>query len=113
MPHTKKIQLATEKYLIESALTRIKEITKQGTATIEIKSGYGLNVENELKMLRVIKQLKALVPHTIKATFLGAHTFPFEFKENHQIFKKLPQLFFQHRCFHRLPYHFPRHPCHC
>ena len=55
-----------------------------GTGAIEIKSGYGLTVEGELKMLRVIKKLKAVSPIPIKATFLGAHAYPLAFKENHQ-----------------------------
>jgi imidazolonepropionase len=57
---------------------------KMGTGAVEIKSGYGLSVEGELKMLRVIKKLNANYPIQIKATFLGAHAFPSEFKENHQ-----------------------------
>ena len=52
--------------------------------TVEIKSGYGLDVETELKMLRVARKLEKQRPATIKTTFLGAHTFPQEFKENHQ-----------------------------
>ena len=68
--------------LIESALLRLNEIMLQGTGAVEIKSGYGLNVESELKMLRVIKQLKELSPITIKATFLGAHAVPIEYKGN-------------------------------
>lgn len=55
-----------------------------GTGAVEIKSGYGLTVDAELKMLRVIKRLKEESPLTIKATFLGAHAYPPEFKENHQ-----------------------------
>jgi imidazolonepropionase len=58
----------------------------QGTGAIEIKSGYGLSVEGELKMLRVIKRLKETAPIPVKATFLGAHTYPPEFKENHQAY---------------------------
>jgi imidazolonepropionase len=56
---------------------------KLGTGAIEIKSGYGLTVEGELKMLRVIKRLKKTSPIPIKSTFLGAHTYPLEFKEDH------------------------------
>jgi imidazolonepropionase len=55
-----------------------------GTGAIEIKSGYGLSTEGELKMLRVIKNLKSISPIPVKATFLGAHTYPTAFKENHQ-----------------------------
>jgi imidazolonepropionase len=57
---------------------------KMGTGAVEIKSGYGLTVEGELKMLRVIQKLKSNYPIEIKATFLGAHAFPKEYKENHQ-----------------------------
>ena len=53
-----------------------------GTGAVEIKSGYGLTIESELKMLRVIDQLKTLTPLTIKATFLGAHAIPKEYKAN-------------------------------
>jgi imidazolonepropionase len=56
---------------------------KLGTGAIEIKSGYGLTVEGEMKMLRVIKRLAENYPIEIKATFLGAHAFPKEYKENH------------------------------
>ncbi len=63
---------------------RLQEVIQSGTGAIEIKSGYGLSVEGELKMLRVIKKLKEISPIPIKATFLGAHTYPLEFKENHQ-----------------------------
>lgn len=80
----KKLQDATEEELIGSALKRLNEIAKTGTGAVEIKSGYGLTVEAEIKMLRVIKRLKEISPLTIKATFLGAHAFPAEFKENHQ-----------------------------
>ncbi len=59
-------------------------MSKLGTGAIEIKSGYGLTVEGELKMLRVIKKLKERSKLSIKATFLGAHTYPLEYKENHQ-----------------------------
>ena len=55
-----------------------------GTGAIEIKSGYGLSVAAELKMLRVIKKLKATNKIEIKATFLGAHAFPLAYKENHR-----------------------------
>jgi len=76
----KKLAAATEDELIESALKRLNEIMLQGTGAVEIKSGYGLSVEAELKMLRVIKKLKQLSPLTIKATFLGAHAVPAEMK---------------------------------
>ena len=80
----KKISDTSEAILYDEALKRLEEVSKLGTGAIEIKSGYGLSVAGELKMLRVIKKLKANSPLTIKSTFLGAHTFPLEFKENHQ-----------------------------
>jgi imidazolonepropionase len=66
------------------SLLRLQEVIKLGTGAIEIKSGYGLSVAGELKMLRVIKRLKENSPIPIKSTFLGAHTYPLEYKENHQ-----------------------------
>jgi imidazolonepropionase len=62
-------------------LKRINEIISQGTGAIEIKSGYGLNTDDELKMLRVIRRLKNSTPLIIKATFLAAHAFPLEYKD--------------------------------
>ncbi|MFA8435177.1 MAG: imidazolonepropionase [Marinifilaceae bacterium] len=76
----KRMHEATEEELYESALERIKEIISLGTGAVEIKSGYGLTVEDELKMLRVIKKLKETTPITIKANFLGAHAVPAEYK---------------------------------
>ena len=77
-----KLQNATEDELFESALARLNEVIKMGTGAIEIKSGYGLTLESELKILRVIKRLKEASDVTIKATFLGAHALPKEFKDN-------------------------------
>ena len=68
-----------EEELINQALERLHEIMMLGTGAVEIKSGYGLTVEDELKMLRVIKKLKALSPITIVPTFLGAHALPASF----------------------------------
>ena len=75
---------ASEDELFNSAWKRLEELSKLGTGAIEIKSGYGLTVEGELKMLRVIKKLKEKSGLSIKSTFLGAHTYPIAFKENHQ-----------------------------
>src|SRR6202008_1960888 len=80
----KKLHEATEEELIESALIRLNEIIKPGTGAVEIKSGYGLSVEDELKMLRVIKKIKALSPLTIKTTFLGAHAIPALYKNERE-----------------------------
>lgn len=76
----KRMHNATEDELYESAMERIREIISLGTGAVEIKSGYGLTVEDELKMLRVIKRLKETTPLTIKANFLGAHAVPAEYK---------------------------------
>lgn len=84
-----KLKSATEDYLFEQASIRLKEMILQGTGAVEIKSGYGLSVESELKMLRVIRRLKNTFPIPIKATFLAAHAYPLEFKENHQGYIKL------------------------
>ncbi|MFZ9387303.1 MAG: imidazolonepropionase [Chitinophagaceae bacterium] len=74
----------SESELFQSASVRLQDLIRLGTGAIEIKSGYGLNPESELKMLRVIKKLKESFPIPIRATFLGAHTYPPEFRENHQ-----------------------------
>jgi len=77
-----KLKNASEEDLIEQALVRCNEIISQGTGTVEIKSGYGLYPDSELKMLRVIRELKKLTPLTIKSTFLAAHAVPAEYKQN-------------------------------
>jgi imidazolonepropionase len=79
-----KVQDASEEELIQGALARLHEIALLGTGAVEIKSGYGLTVEAELKMLRVIRQLKKLSPVIIKATFLGAHAYPLAFRNDHE-----------------------------
>lgn len=78
----KRMHETSEDELVESALKRLEEITIYGTGAVEIKSGYGLNSEDEFKMLRVIRRLKEISPLTIKATFLGAHAVPSEYKKN-------------------------------
>jgi imidazolonepropionase len=80
----KKLNETSEDELFNLAWKRLEDVSKLGTGAIEIKSGYGLTVEGELKMLRVIKKLKEKSNLFIKATFLGAHTYPLEYKENHQ-----------------------------
>ncbi len=79
-----KLNALTEEELYQLAWARLQELMQLGTGAIEIKSGYGLSVEGELKMLRVIKRIKETSPIPVKATFLGAHTYPLAFKENHQ-----------------------------
>ena len=76
----KRLHETSEDSLYQQSLARINEIIRLGTGAVEIKSGYGLTVEDELKMLRVIKRLKETTPITIKATFLGAHAVPAEYK---------------------------------
>lgn len=84
-----KLRLATEEELYVQAMVRINEIISQGTGCVEIKSGYGLTMESELKMLRVIKHIKETVPIDVKATFLGAHAVPSEYKGNKAGYLKL------------------------
>jgi imidazolonepropionase len=79
----KKLNESSEEELFNSAWIRLNEISMLGTGAVEIKSGYGLTLEGELKMLRVIKKLKQKSPIKIKSTFLGAHAFPQEYKEDH------------------------------
>jgi imidazolonepropionase len=80
----RKLNDISEEALFEQSWKRLTELMRLGTGAIEIKSGYGLTVEGELKMLRVIKQLKEKSPIPVKASFLGAHTYPPIYKENHQ-----------------------------
>lgn len=75
-----RIRHASEEELFRSAYERIQEIAGFGTGAVEIKSGYGLDTESELKMLRVIRRLKDETPLLIKSTFLGAHAVPAEYK---------------------------------
>lgn len=76
----KRLQEASEEELFEDAMQRLEEIISYGTGAVEIKSGYGLTTEAELKMLRVIRRLKEASPLTIKANFLGAHGVPLEYR---------------------------------
>jgi imidazolonepropionase len=80
----RKLQATSEDELFRLAWTRLQEVQHLGTGAIEIKSGYGLTVEAELKMLRVIRQLKSKSSIPIKATFLGAHSFPPEYRDDHE-----------------------------
>jgi imidazolonepropionase len=78
----RKLAVLSEDELYEAAKIRVEKIIQSGTGALEIKSGYGLSLEGELKMLRVIKRLKENMPISIKATFLGAHAYPVAYKEN-------------------------------
>ena len=89
---------AGEDELFEAAWARLTEMQNFGTGAVEIKSGYGLSYDGELKMLRVIKRLKEKSKLTIKSNFLGAHTYPTSFKQDHEgylellINRMLPQI---------------------
>ena len=85
----KKLKETSEDQLFTLAWQRLEEVSRLGTAAIEIKSGYGLSTESELKMLRVIKKLKERSKLTIKSTFLGAHTFPLEYRDDHAAYISL------------------------
>ena len=78
----KELKEISEIDLYNQASERIKEIIEMGTGAVEIKSGYGLTVETEIKMLRIIKKLQLNFPIKIKATFLGAHAFPLKYQNN-------------------------------
>lgn len=82
----KKLNETSEEEIYDQSKVRLEEVMQQGTGAVEIKSGYGLTVEGELKMLRVIQKLAENYPIKIKATFLGAHAFPTEYKENHSAY---------------------------
>ena len=94
----KKLNETSEDEIYSQSKARLEEVIRLGTGAVEIKSGYGLTVDGELKMLRVIKKLSENYPVTIKSTFLGAHAFPLEFKENKKgyideiIHKMLPEI---------------------
>lgn len=100
----RKLASFTEDELYESASERLTELMRLGTGAIEIKSGYGLTTESELKMLRVIARLKRHFPLPVKATFLGAHAFPPEFKSNPQgyideiVHKMMPEIAAENLC---------------
>lgn len=80
----RKLQAMDEDALFQMAWSRLQEVIHLGTGAIEIKSGYGLTPEAELKMLRVIRQIKSRASIPVKATFLGAHSYPTAFRENHR-----------------------------
>lgn len=82
----KRLNDTSEAEIYQQSKKRLEEVIQQGTGAIEIKSGYGLTVEGELKMLRVIKKLAQDYPIAIKSTFLGAHAFPTEYKGNHSAY---------------------------
>lgn len=85
----KKINEIDEQELYEQSLYRLQNLIAHGTGAIEIKSGYGLSLSGEMKMLRVIKKLRETVDIPVKASFLAAHTYPMKFRENHNGYLKL------------------------
>jgi imidazolonepropionase len=85
----KKLQAVSENELYNQSKVRLEEVMSLGTGAVEIKSGYGLTYESELKMLRVIKRLKENYPIEIKATFLGAHAVPSNYKNNKEGYLKM------------------------
>jgi len=93
-----RLRSCSEDELFLSATERLLELVSLGTGAIEIKSGYGLSAESELKMLRVIKKLSAVSPIPVRSTFLGAHALPAEFRDNRRayidmlVFELLPQI---------------------
>ena len=85
----KKLRQASEDELYDVAAVRLEEVMQLGTGAIEIKSGYGLNTESEIKMLKVARRLGENYPLPVKTTFLGAHAFPEKFKDDHQGYVRL------------------------
>jgi len=83
--HTvQQVSEASEDNLFLEAWKRLEEISRQGTGALEIKSGYGLSLATELKILRVIKRLRQRSSLTVRSTFLGAHTYPAAYREDHE-----------------------------
>jgi len=91
-----KLSLSSEQELFEQSSKRLEEVMNLGTGAIEIKSGYGLTPESEIKMLKVIKTLSKSYPLTIKSTFLGAHAFPSRFKND-------PEAYIDQICLEMIP----------
>jgi imidazolonepropionase len=85
----KAIAQTSENDLYAQAMARIERLVQMGTGAFEIKSGYGLDLENELKMLRVIRRLKESLPIPIRSSFLGAHSYPLAFRQNHEGYLQL------------------------
>jgi imidazolonepropionase len=84
-----KLNEMSEDELFSLAIKRLNELIKLGTGAIEIKSGYGLNVEGELKILRVIRRLQQVACIPVRSTFLGAHAYPLEYKNDHEGYIRL------------------------
>ncbi len=86
---SKKLHETSEVELFNQSLERVNEIIRLGTGAVEIKSGYGLNLSDELKMLRVIRKIKEVCPLEVKATFLGAHAVPEEYRQRRESYVDL------------------------
>ena len=80
----KKLHDTSEDELFRQSMVRVNEIISQGTGAVEIKSGYGLNLDDELKMLRVIRKIRENSQIEVRSTFLGAHAIPEEFKNSRE-----------------------------
>ncbi len=85
----RRLRETPEEVLFEQALQRLDEVRRQGTGAIEIKSGYGLSTDSELKMLRVIRRLRQHTRMPIRATFLGAHALPAEYRHDREAYIRL------------------------
>ena len=85
----KLLRQTPEEDLFEQSWGRLKEIIAYGTGAVEIKSGYGLSLEGELKMLRVIRRLREAAPIPVKATFLGAHALPEAYRDKREAYLRL------------------------
>jgi len=85
----KAVREASFEELLELSLPRVQKFIEQGVTTLEIKSGYGLSFYDEIKILQVIKELNSIFPIDIKATFLGAHTFPLEYRNDQNQYIKI------------------------
>jgi len=84
-----KLRAYTEDDLFSESLLKLKQVMRHGTTSIEIKSGYGLDLDSELKILRVIRRLQAATGMIIRSTFLGAHAFPLEYRSDHRSYIQL------------------------
>jgi imidazolonepropionase len=85
----KLLQSVSENKLFEETLPRVRELIGFGTGAVEIKSGYGLTLRDELKMLRVIRRIAEETPLRVKSTFLGAHAVPAEYKDRKEAYVEL------------------------
>ncbi len=85
----RKLRESSEAQLLEAALRRVHEVIRLGTGALEIKSGYGLSVEGEIKMLRVARKISELTPIPVRSTFLGAHALPEAYRNDREGYMKL------------------------